>query len=115
MVRIDSASGTIRSGPRSVSYRVLIQPQASEDIEAAYGRSHERAAASLNGAFSAIESLTEFPRRCALAPEDEVFDPEIRHLLHGGFRILFTVQEDQLRILHIRHGARRPLGPSDAE
>ena len=34
---------------------------------------------------------------------------EIRQLLDGGFRILFTVQEDQVRILHIRHRARRPL------
>jgi len=48
--------------------------------------------------FSALEdailSLTEFPERCPLAPEDASFPFEVRHLLYGNsphvYRILFT-------------------------
>ncbi|MBM2811285.1 MAG: plasmid stabilization system protein [Chloroflexi bacterium] len=102
-----------------MSYRVLIQPPASGDLEAAFEwiarGSVERAAAWLDGAFMAIESLSALPRRCPLAPEDEAFDVEVRQLLYGGFRILLTVEDSQVRILHIRHAARRPLGPEGAE
>ncbi len=102
-----------------MSYRVLIQPPSARDLEAAYEwiarHSVERAAAWLEGAFMAIESLNALPRRCPLATENEAFDVEVRQLLYDGFRILFTVEENQVRILHIRHVARRPLVPEDAD
>ena len=100
-----------------MSYRVLIQPPAAEDLDAEYRwiarQSAERADAWLRGAIDAIQTLMSFPRRCPLAPEDDVFDVEIRQLLYGNFRILFTVEADLVRILHVRHGARRPLEPND--
>lgn len=43
------------------------------------------------------------PERCAKAPEDGL---EIRHLLHGRYLILFTIEPDRVVILQIRHGAR---------
>src|ERR1700689_895142 len=61
----------------------------------------------------AIASLAEFPKRCPLAPESAVFPFEVRHLLYGRaphiYRILFTVEEDIVFVLHIRHGRRQPL------
>jgi plasmid stabilization system protein ParE len=61
----------------------------------------------------AIASLAEFPKRCPLAPENAVFPFEVRHLLYGRaphiYRILFTVEEDIVFVLHIRHGRRQPL------
>ena|SRR5690348_17740395 len=61
----------------------------------------------------AMASLSEFPTRCALAPEDKDFPYEIRQLLYGSrqhrYRILFTVQGDVVIILHIRHGRRTAL------
>jgi plasmid stabilization system protein ParE len=61
----------------------------------------------------AIASLAAFPERCPLAPESARFPFEVRQLLYGrkphAYRILFTIEGDTVRILHIRHGRRRPL------
>jgi hypothetical protein len=38
-----------------------------------------------------------------------------RQLLYGDFRILFTVGEDVVRVLHVRHGARRLMTPDELE
>lgn len=66
----------------------------------------------------AIESLSEMPKRCPLAKENEYFSQEIRQLLYGqgrnAYRILFTIIEEQhlpiVRIIHIRHSALPTLG-----
>ncbi len=61
---------------------------------------------------NAITTLTEFPRRCALAPENRAFSFEVRQLLYGHnphiYRILFTIHGDTVYVLHIRHGRRQP-------
>lgn len=61
----------------------------------------------------AIASLAEFPERCPLAPETGRFSFEVRQLLYGRtphvYRILFTIEGDTVKILHIRHGRRKPL------
>ena len=61
----------------------------------------------------AIASLAEFPERCPLAPEKAAFPFEVRHLLYGRkphvYRILFTIEEQTVYVLHIRHGRRQPL------
>ena len=58
----------------------------------------------------AIATLESFPTRCHLAPENESFPFELRQLRHGkrrnAYRILFTIQEDRVHVLHIRHSAR---------
>jgi plasmid stabilization system protein ParE len=66
----------------------------------------------------AIESLSEMPKRCPLARENEYFSQEVRQLLYGKgrnlYRILFTILEGQevstIRILHVRHGTQQTLG-----
>jgi plasmid stabilization system protein ParE len=61
----------------------------------------------------AITSLAEFPKRCSLAPESADFPFEVRHLFYGHaphiYRILFTIEENVVYILHVRHGRRQPL------
>jgi plasmid stabilization system protein ParE len=61
----------------------------------------------------AIASLAELPRRCPLAPENDVLPFEVRQLLHGRkpnvYRILFTIEDQTVYVLHIRHGRRQPL------
>ena len=61
----------------------------------------------------AIASLAEFPARCPLAPENAVSPFEVRHLLYGRkphvYRILFTIEDRTVYVLHIRHGRRQPL------
>jgi plasmid stabilization system protein ParE len=61
----------------------------------------------------AIASLSAFPKRCLLAPENTQFPFEVRQLLYGNkphvYRILFTIADDTVNILHIRHARRKPL------
>jgi plasmid stabilization system protein ParE len=61
----------------------------------------------------AIQSLSHFPERCSLAPENERFPFEVRQLLYGRrthiYRILFTIEQDTVYVLHIRHGRRLRL------
>jgi len=61
----------------------------------------------------AIASLSSLPERCPLAPENARFPFEVRQLLYGRkphvYRILFTIEGDAVKILHIRHARRRPL------
>ncbi|HEX5324880.1 MAG TPA: type II toxin-antitoxin system RelE/ParE family toxin [Capsulimonadaceae bacterium] len=68
------------------------------------------------GLEGSVSSLSHFPARCPLAPEDNAFDIEVRQLLYGSYRILFTLvdvdrdgERETVRILHVRHGARRWL------
>ena len=61
----------------------------------------------------AIQSLSHFPERCSVAPENEQFPFEVRQLLYGRrphvYRILFTIEQDTVYVLHIRHGRRLRL------
>ena len=98
-------------------YRVIIQPNAEAELEAAYLYRYERApqeaARWFAGFVEAINSLAQFPTRCPLAPENGHFAEEIRQLLDGTrrnvFRILFTIRGDTVQVLHIRHGAQQYL------
>ncbi len=61
----------------------------------------------------AIAGLANFPERCPLAPENARFPIEVRQLLYGQkphvYRVLFTIENETVYILHIRHGRRRSL------
>jgi plasmid stabilization system protein ParE len=98
-----------------LTFRILVQPPAEEDAADAYLYIHERAPLAadewLKGLRSALESLSALPERCPLAPENDVFDEEIRQLIYGSYRILFTILDDTVRVLHVRHAARRWLEP----
>jgi len=71
-------------------YRVIIQPNAEAELEAAYLYRYERApqeaARWFAGFVEAINSLAQFPTRCPLAPENGHFAEEIRQLLYGTRR-----------------------------
>jgi plasmid stabilization system protein ParE len=60
-----------------------------------------------------IESLNHFPLRHGLAPEAEAVGVEVRQMMHGVYRVLYTVDEDIVTIHGIRHGARRLLRPDE--
>jgi toxin ParE1/3/4 len=98
-----------------MTYDVIFQPDAENDLREIY---HFIARDSPNAAGQWIERLEEaarslsiFPRRGPLAPENGSFDDEIRNIFIGDYRVLFTVVERDRRVhvLHIRHAARRPL------
>jgi len=102
-----------------MKYKLIIQPPALEDLEEAYDwirqRAPEGAARWFNGFVDALETLRSFPERCGVAPEDQYFEQEIRQLLYGRrggvYRALFTIEGDKVHVLHVRHGARKPLEP----
>ena len=103
-------------------YQVEVTDQAGLEAEEAYlwilERSPGGASRWWNGLEAAILSLEEMPARCPLAPEDEEFEEEIRELLYGKrqhrYRILFTIREETVVVLHIRHGAREYLEGDEA-
>jgi toxin ParE1/3/4 len=100
-----------------VKYRVIIQPPAVVEMDNAYLWIAERAPDSatkwFNGLNVAIYSLEDFPQRCPLAEESKAFDVEIRQLIYGrrvgAYRILFTIVEGTVHVLHVRHGRRERL------
>jgi mRNA-degrading endonuclease RelE of RelBE toxin-antitoxin system len=54
----------------------------------------------------------EKPLRC-VAPENDALAEEIRQLSYGKsrnkYRILFTIREDTVFVLHVRHSSQVPL------
>lgn len=106
-----------------MTYRVIIQPPARDDIEAAYLYIRSRAPLAadrwLKQVETAIGTLSQLPRRCAIAPESKEFAEEIRQLLvgrrAGKYRVLFNIRDDVVRVLHVRHGARLPIRPDELD
>jgi plasmid stabilization system protein ParE len=103
-------------------FRVIILPAAERDIADAYEWIAERDSQAANRWYNrlldVIDSLESMPLRCPIAPERKFFNAEIREIFHGRrqhrYRILFTVSGDAVHVLHVRHGARVPLGGDDA-
>jgi len=101
-------------------YRVIVEPTANREIREAVrwiaqNLSPRVAARWFNGLEKKMTTLGRQPLRCPIAAENDKFLEEIRELLHGGrknrYRIIFTVRDDEVHILHVRHGARDELEP----
>jgi plasmid stabilization system protein ParE len=96
-----------------MAYLVNITARAERDLEALYEKIHGEdslaAQTWYKGLREAILSLETLPNRCPVTREN----PQFRHLLYGQrphvYRVIYRVLEKQKRvkILHIRHGARR--------
>jgi len=105
----------------SSRYQVIIQSEAEQGIKEAYlwvSNYFPRQARSwLEGLCKLILSLEQMPLRCSLAFENDFFEEEIRLLIYGRgkntYKILFTVIENTVQILFIRHSAQSPLVPND--
>lgn len=65
-----------------------------------------------SGLERAIESLSLFPHRCAVAPEAAYLGQQLRHYLYKSHRIIFAIDDvtRTVRILHVRHSAMRAIG-----
>jgi plasmid stabilization system protein ParE len=96
-------------------YPIIVQSNAVADAESireelaardpAYA---ERWLDELDGVF---EKPAEFPNRFALAPEAAPSGKVVRQMIRESCRDLYSVRGDSVRILRIRHAARRPLNP----
>ena len=102
-----------------MAYRVKISDRAKWDLSGIYrfirAERSELAFRWYLGLRDAIQSLKENPSRCTPTPEDKLY----RHLLYGRntdvYRVVFKIIEAPklVEIVHIRHGAQRPLTSAD--
>ncbi|BAZ01718.1 plasmid stabilization system protein [Tolypothrix tenuis PCC 7101] len=101
-----------------MAFQVSLTQTANSEIEIAYSWLRERnpdyADRWFRGLMDAIATLQEKPRRCILAPENDAFAEEIRQLIYGKsrnkYRILFTIRENTVFVLHVRHSSQARLG-----
>lgn len=106
-----------------MKYRVVIQPGAEAEVADAFAYIHARSPANaerwLRALYALIETLETMPGRCGLGRESAAFEQEIRQLLYGKrhhkYRVLFTVHNDEVHVLHVRHAARDAIRPDEAE
>src|SRR4051794_12966888 len=106
-----------------MNFRLVIQPPAKLDIDAAFvyiaNRSMTAAQRWVDGLEDAIRSLAMFPRRCGIAPESREFPDEIRQLIYGRrsgrYRVLFVIRGRTVRVLHVRHGAQQTMSPDEIQ
>jgi plasmid stabilization system protein ParE len=63
----------------------------------------------VDGLLAVVDRLERMPFRCPLAPENESHGEEIRQMIYGSYRILFTILAGRVVILHVLHGARLPM------
>ena len=100
-----------------MTYRIVVEPPAVADTlaihEFAALRAPEYADRQLEWIQSAVDSLADFPKRYALAPEATTHHKEIRQLVVGNSRKLFMVIMQSVHILRIRHVAQAPLQPGE--
>ena len=102
-------------------YDIHIFPKAMADIGASVAwrsqRSPSDGARWYTGILTAIRSLRSQPDRCPLAYEAADLGLDLRELLHGRrqsvYRVLFTIEEQSVNILRVRHAAQDRLKPGD--
>ncbi len=106
-----------------MNYRIEISSIAEAEADKAFLRlsqisSCTQASQWYSGLLEAIASLSQMPKRCPLARENDHFSQELRQLMYGrgrnSYRVIFTVLEEQdistVRILHIRHAYQQTIG-----
>jgi plasmid stabilization system protein ParE len=100
-----------------MTFRVEVSAQAEEDAEEILNWLLSEGAGEtgirwFHGLEDAIASLAMFPKGFPIAPESVRFPFEVRQLFYGRkphvYRILFTIEDQVVKVLHIRHGRRRP-------
>ena len=104
-------------------WNVIVELPAQRDIAEAHlwlaEQAPEAADRWFDTIYETIGSLEIFPERAPHAPESEFLNVKIREIFHGRrqhkYRILFTVSENKVHALHVRHGARLALGESAPE
>ena len=96
-----------------MKYRIVVTPTAEANLDETFRfialdnpAAGRKFIASLR---AKIKTLAEMPSRCPLAPEDGLDGLEMRHLIHGNYRIIFTIDPGRVTVLQVRHGARRPM------
>jgi plasmid stabilization system protein ParE len=95
------------------TYRVIITPRAAADLEGVHDwiarHSRDSGAAMVQRILDALEPLKAFPHRTVVAHQNPRLRHPVRSLAVWPYVIYFRVLDDEkiVRVLHVRHGARR--------
>jgi plasmid stabilization system protein ParE len=97
---------------RSRRYEVRISPTAADDLRGIRTwiaqRSPDAAEIVIRRLHAAAESLRTMPRRGRWAPEGDVDDAPTRQLVAAGYRMVYTIHEQTVKVHFFMHHARRP-------
>lgn len=105
-------------------HEVVLTQQAEQELHAAADWLVEHAEQPaiaekwFNGFVALLMSLEKMPARCGLAPEDRHFPCELRQILYGRkrtYRALFTIRENRVVVLAIRHSAQAEILPEEIQ
>ncbi|GMU83109.1 MAG: hypothetical protein AMXMBFR47_29800 [Planctomycetota bacterium] len=95
-------------------YVVVVLPDAEQAIleQAEFIAADKPDAATrwLERLWDAIEDLSRFPNRNAIAPaESDAIGTPVRKLVFGAYLVFYRVREDEalVEVMRFRHGARR--------
>lgn len=102
-----------------MQYTVDLSAQAQADVREIYNYILEHGPANPDdwkaGVDRKLTSLETFPEACGFAPENEYTQLIVRQLLYGPFRIIFEIQDTNVYVLTVRHGARLFLQPGEID
>jgi len=108
-----------------MSYRVIVLPQARNDIDRnadwwAEHHSVEQAVQWSDAMYDQIETLADFPESHAFSAQNEAFPYEIRDKLLGlgsrpSYRAVFTIKDDTVYVLTVQRAAQDSLQPDHVD
>lgn len=89
-------------------YAVVVELTAQADVRGSYEwgcrawgkRKARRWVRQLRTAIT--KQLSLVPKGFPLAPEDDEFPEEIRQMIVGRYRVLFTIRRGKVHVLHVR-------------
>lgn len=103
-------------------FEVRITKPAEDDIQRNFewwrdNRDSNQAARWYDSIYPAIDSLSQMPRRCSFAREQDMYPGELRQLHFGisrnaTHRIIFTIDDQTVFVLAVLHQRQRNLGDS---
>jgi len=104
-----------------MNYRVVITANAKANLRSYYLYAAQHApltaARWLSRFEAALTTLEHNPQRCAIAPENDAVVEEVRQFLFGKrpsvYRALFTIAENEVRVLHVRRAAMDTARPEE--
>ncbi len=101
-----------------MNFQVELTERAQRDIDEAFAwlvsRSPAAAAQWHEELLATIGRLEMVPERCRIAAQESAaYRREVRQLLCGVYRVLFTIEGRTVYVLAVRHGRRRYLTAED--
>jgi len=94
-------------------YNVELTAEAERDVKEAFEYIAEHGPANPDqwkqGLTAKLAAFESFPGRCGFAPETRFRDYPIYQTFYANFRLLFVLEDKNVFVLTVRHGARREM------